>query len=82
MMLTDTVPVLRPPVRGKEELPATGRFVTRRECLKRSHAHRAAVRYAAAIISCRSITGRRSLLLPVPLPRKPGRALRVGALTA
>jgi uncharacterized protein YbjT (DUF2867 family) len=30
----------------------------------------------------RSITGRRALLLPVPLPGKPGRALRAGALTA
>ena len=38
MMLADTVPVLRPPVCGTEELAATGRSVTGRECLKRSQA--------------------------------------------
>ena len=30
----------------------------------------------------RSVTGRRAILLPVPLPGKLGRALRAGALTA
>lgn len=30
MTLTDTVPVLRPPVRGTEELAAIGRSVTGR----------------------------------------------------
>jgi hypothetical protein len=34
MTLTDTVPVLRPSVRGTEELAAIGRSVTGRECLK------------------------------------------------
>ena len=38
MTLTDTVPVLRPSVRGTEELAAIGRSVTGGECLKRSHA--------------------------------------------
>jgi len=38
MTLTDTMPVLRPSVRGTEELAAIGRSVTGRECLKRSHA--------------------------------------------
>jgi hypothetical protein len=38
MMLTGTVPVLRLPVRGTEELAATGRSITGREFLKRSHA--------------------------------------------
>ena len=38
MMLTDTVLVLRPPVCGKDELAATGRSVTGRDCLKRSQA--------------------------------------------
>ena len=34
MTLTDTAPVLRPSVRGTEELAAIGRSVTGRECLK------------------------------------------------
>ena len=38
MTLTDTMPVLRPSVRGTEELAAIGRSVTGRESLKRSHA--------------------------------------------
>ena len=38
LTLTDTVPVLRPSVRGTEQLAAIGRSVTGRECLKRSHA--------------------------------------------
>jgi hypothetical protein len=38
MMLTATMPILRPPVRGTQELAATSRSLAGRECSKRSQA--------------------------------------------
>jgi hypothetical protein len=55
MTLTDTVPVLRPSVRGTEELAAIGRSVTGRECLKRSHAPEPPIWAQSSSSACPSV---------------------------